>query len=403
MAGGALMDQMLRVELSRLLEDGQPNTGLRLALRAVLVAVVIVTVLAAITDTMPRLSLTTQEAVVAAQWLAAVLFTAEYAIRLYIAPERDPRGEARRAVARRRYVLSFLGIVDLGVIVPCWLVLAVPPSHPVADVLSLLALLKLARYATALPLVFRVIAAEAHPLLSAMLTLVVLLVLASGVMFLLEHARQPDVFTSIPDTLWWGIVTIATVGYGDMTPLTPLGRIFAGFVMVLGVGMFAVPAGILATGFASEIRRRNFIVTWQLVAKVPLFAKLDASRIAGIAALLKPQIIPEQHVIFRRGDPADSMYFILEGEVEVELEPRPVRLGRGQFFGEIALLRDTTRTATVTTVGECQLLSLTSADFRRLAAEYPDLRDRIAAVSDARVPEHKEAPERAPEDGRPLD
>jgi len=397
------MDGTIRTELSRLLEDGQPNTGVRLALRAALVTMVVVAVLAAIVDTLPRLSLTAHEAVVAVQWLAALLFTAEYLIRLYIAPERDPRGEARRAAARRRYALSFLGIIDLVVIVPCWVVLAIPAGHPTADVLNLLALLKLARYATALPLVMRVIAAEAGPLLSAMLTLVVLLVLASGVMFLLEHARQPDVFASIPDTLWWGIVTIATVGYGDMTPLTPLGRIFAGFVMVLGVGMFAVPAGILATGFAGEIRRRNFIVTWQLVARVPLFAKLDASRIAGIAALLKPQMIPEQHVIFRRGDPADSMYFILEGEVEVELEPRPVRLGRGQFFGEIALLRDVTRTATVTTVGECQLLALSSADFRRLVAEYPDIRERIAAVSDARVPEHKETPPRTPEGGRPLD
>ena len=397
------MDQTLRAQLSRLLEDGQPNTGPRLAFRAVLVTVVVIAVLAAVVDTLPRLSLTAHEAVVAVQWLAALLFTAEYLTRLYIAPERDPRGEARRVAARRRYALSFLGIVDLIVIVPCWLVLALPPSHPVADVLSLVALLKLARYATALPLVFRVIAAEAHPLLSAMLTLLVLLVMASGVMYLLEHARQPQVFASIPDTLWWGIVTIATVGYGDMAPLTPFGKIFAGFVMVLGVGMFAVPAGILATGFAAEIRRRNFIVTWQLVARVPLFAKLDASRIAGIAALLKPQIIPEQHVIFRRGDPADGMYFVLEGEVEVELEPRPVRLGRGQFFGEIALLRDTTRTATVTTVGECQLLSLTSSDFRRLVAEYPDIRERIAAVSDARVPEPKAPPERTPEDGRPLD
>lgn len=393
------MEGTVRAQLSRLLEDGQPNTGTRLALRAVLVTVVVVVVLAAVVDTMPRLSFSAHEAVVAVQWLAALLFTAEYVIRLYIAPERDPRGEARRVMARRRYALSFLGIVDLAVVVPCWLVVWAPPSHPVADVLSLVALLKLARYATALPLVFRVIAAEAHPLLSAMLTLLVLLVLASGVMFLLEHTRQPEVFSSIPDTLWWGIVTIATVGYGDMAPLTPLGKIFAGFVMVLGVGMFAVPAGILATGFAAEIRRRNFIVTWQLVARVPLFAKLDAARIAGIAALLKPQIIPEQHVIFRRGDPGDGMYFILEGEVEIELEPRPVRLGRGQFFGEIALLRDTPRTATVTTVGECQLLSLSSADFRRLVAEYPDIRERIAAVSDARVPDPKAPPPRTPEGG----
>ncbi|HVO17211.1 MAG TPA: ion transporter [Alphaproteobacteria bacterium] len=398
------MDGTIRAELSRILEDGQPNTGLRLALRTALVAMVVAAVLAAIVDTLPRLSLGAHEAVVAVQWLAALVFTAEYVVRLYIAPERDPRAEPRRGAARRRYALSFLGIVDVIVIVPCWIVLAVSADHGTADVMSLLVLLKLARYATALPLVMRVIAAEAGPLLSAMLTLVVLLVLASGIMFLLEHARQPEVFASIPDTLWWGIVTIATVGYGDMTPLTPLGRVFAGFVMVLGVGMFAVPAGILATGFATEIRRRNFIVTWQLVAKVPLFAKLDAVRIAGIAGLLKPQLIPEQHVIFRRGDPADGMYFILDGEVEVELEPRPVRLGKGQFFGEIALLRDVTRTATVTTVSECQLLSLSSADFKRLVGEYPDIRERIAAVSETRVPEHRDTPPpRTPEGGRPLD
>lgn len=398
------MDGTIRAELSRILEDGQPNTGLRMGLRTALVATVVVAVLAAVVDTLPRLSFGAHEAVVFVQWLAALVFTAEYAVRLYVAPERDPRSEPWRGAARRRYAMSFLGAVDLIVIVPFWIVLALPSGHPTADVMSLLALLKLARYATALPLVMRVIAAEASPLLSAMLTLVVLLVLASGVMFLLEHTRQPDVFASIPDTLWWGIVTIATVGYGDMTPLTPLGRIFAGFVMVLGVGMFAVPAGILATGFASEIRRRNFIVTWQMVAKVPLFGRLDAARIAGIAALLKPQMIPAQHVVFRRGEPADGMYFILDGEVEVEVEPRPVRLGRGQFFGEIALLRDVTRTATVTTVGECQLLSLSSADFKRLVAEYPDIRERIAAVSAARVPEHRDTPPpRAPEGGRPLD
>jgi voltage-gated potassium channel len=214
--------------------------------------------------------------------------------------------------------------------------------------------------------------------------MLVLLVIASGTMYLLERHAQPTVFTSIPKALWWGIVTMATVGYGDMTPITPLGRLFGGFVMLLGIAMFAVPAGILATGFAAEIRRRDFVVTWNAVAKVPLFAGLDATRIAAIARLLKPQIVPERQAIVRRGEPADAMFFIMQGDVEVEVEP-PVRLGKGQFFGEIGLLFDTTRNATVAALNECRLLVLDRADFDRLMAQHPDLKARIEKIAADRV------------------
>ena len=100
----------------------------------------------------------------------------------------------------------------------------------VAAVVSLVALVKLARYVSALRLLANVMRNESRPLLSAMLTLIVLLVLASGAMYLLEHGAQPDQFSSIPHTLWWGIVTIATVGYGDMTPVTMGGKVFGGMI-----------------------------------------------------------------------------------------------------------------------------------------------------------------------------
>jgi len=180
-------------------------------------------------------------------------------------------------------------------------------------------------------------------------------------------------------------VTIATVGYGDMTPITVGGRIFAGVTMLLGIAMFAVPAGILATGFASEIRRRDFVVTWNSVAKVPLFAGLDAAGIASIARLLKPQIAPAHYAIVRRGEPATAMFFIMAGEVEVDVQPHPVRLRSGQFFGEIALLRDTQRTATVTALSEVQLLSLEASDFRSLMEQYPDIKERVAKVAEGRT------------------
>jgi voltage-gated potassium channel len=175
------------------------------------------------------------------------------------------------------------------------------------------------------------------------------------------------------------------VGYGDIVPVTPLGRLFGGLVMILGIAMFAVPAGILATGFAVELRKRDFVVTWQTVARVPLFAGLDAARIAEIARLLRREVVPAKYAVVRRGEPADAMFFIMSGEVEVDVTPTPRRMGRGQFFGEIALLRDSVRTATVTTVTECELLSLDVGDFRRLLDAHPGVRASIVQVAEQRL------------------
>src|SRR5258707_14970236 len=110
-----------------------------------------------------------------------------------------------------------------------------------------------------------------------------------------------------------------------MAPITVGGRICGGVTMLIGIAMFAVPAGILATGFASEIRRRDFVVTWNSVAKVPLFSGLDAASIASIARLLKPEIAPAHYAVVRRGEPATAMFFIMSGEVEVDVQPHPVR------------------------------------------------------------------------------
>src|SRR5262249_54792550 len=179
--------------------------------------------------------------------------------------------------------------------------------------LRLLRVLKLARYTPAFALFAAVIRNESRPLLATFLVVAVLIVLESAVMYVLERDAQPKVFASIPHAMWWAIVTIATVGYGDIFPITPAGKLVGGGVV--GIALFAVPAGILATGFASEIRKRDFVVTWQTVAHVPLFGGLDASRIAEIARLLKSQVVPAQFVVVRRGDPADAMFFIMTGEV----------------------------------------------------------------------------------------
>ena len=117
-----------------------------------------------------------------------------------------------------------------------------------------------------------------------------------------------------------------------------------------------------------------------MIARVPLFGALDASEIAEIMNCLRAQNVPGNTIIVRRGDEARSMYFVAAGEVEVELPRNPVRLGEGQFFGEIAVLKETRRTATIRTLQPTKLLILDAHDLRNLMARNPEIRKRIEQV-----------------------
>ena len=90
-------------------------------------------------------------------------------------------------------------------------------------------------------------------------------------MFVFENEVQPEKFSSIPTAMWWGMATLTTVGYGDVAPVTPMGQLFGIITMIIGIGMFALPTGIIATGFANEMEKLNFVVNWKLVSKVPFF------------------------------------------------------------------------------------------------------------------------------------
>jgi len=310
------------------------------------------------------------------------VFTLEYGARLCISPVRSLKSPAK---ALGEYALSFFGLVDLFVVIPYWISYMITLPDWIIMMASFLALIKLTRYVPGLGIFISVFRNEGHSLLTALIVLVVLLVLASGMIYALEFPYQPLVFSSVPHTLWWAIVTIASVGYGDMIPLTPIGRILSGFLMLLGIAVFAVPAGILATGFAKELKKRDFLVTWKTVSQMPLFAGLDANSIAEIARLLTSQIIPPHTVIVRKGDAAQAMFFIIEGDVEVETSPKPVRLTAGQYFGEIALLKDVERIATVISITEVHLLVLGVKDFRRLIEENTQIRETITRVAESRL------------------
>ncbi len=309
--------------------------------------------------------------------LVSACFLVEWLLRAVAAPALAvPPG---RPGARRHYLLSFLGLVDLlsGWAIPVALLCGLPASEAVT--LGALWMLKLTRYVAGFAVIGRVLHNERGALLSVLAAFAIVLLLAGTAEYLLERGGQPQTFGSLPAALWWCIVTLTTTGYGDAIPASTLGRVVASLVMILGIAIFALWAGILASGFAAEVRRRDFLRTWSLVAKVPLFQALGATVIAEVARLLRPRRLPAGAPLMRKGEPGDCMYFIVEGEVEVALEPRSVRLGPGSFLGEMALITGEPRSASVNARRATQLLTLDIADFRVLAGQHPELTSAIEA------------------------
>jgi voltage-gated potassium channel len=225
---------------------------------------------------------------------------------------------------------------------------------------------------------------ERKALFACFIILIGVALVAATCMHLAEQDAQPDKFGSIPDALWWAVITLTTVGYGDVYPITPLGKLIAGLTAVSGLVMLALPVGLIATGFAEDIHRREFVVTWSMVARVPLFASLDAAQIGEIIHYLKAQTAESGAVVVRKGEPGTAMYFIAAGAVEIELPQRRLRLEEGQFFGELAILHAMRRTATVRALTASKLLVLDADDFHVLMERHPQIAQRVSEASDER-------------------
>ncbi len=194
-------------------------------------------------------------------WLAYVevgsvaVFTIEYLFRLWVCVEDFAFGSGWRG--RLRYAVSPLALIDLLAILPFWLSMFLPIDTRILRVLRLLRIFKLSRHFAVLELLGSVLRNEAKILISAIFLMIVLVVLASAGIYVVERTAQPEVFGSIPRAMWWATVTLTTVGYGDVVPITVAGRMFGIVITVLGVGMAALPAGIIASGFTTEFARRR--------------------------------------------------------------------------------------------------------------------------------------------------
>ena len=273
---------------------------------------------------------------------------------------------------------------------PCRLRMLFGADPKTAWLLGVLWVLKVVPGIPGLRQLRRVLVQESGPLLSVLVIFLMVVFLALGRRILfLERDVQPATFGSVPAALWWAVVTLTTTGYGDVVPITPLGRVVAALVMICGLGVFGLWTGILATGFAAETRRDNFLKTWESVSKVPFFAALGPAAIADVTHMLRTMDLPPRTMIIRKGQQGDCMYFIAAGEVEVDLPGKKVALGEGAFFGEMALLGNNLRSANITTTRVSKLLVLDLVDFRLLMARHPDLAETIDAEARRRELENK--------------
>ncbi|MGC1914811.1 MAG: cyclic nucleotide-gated ion channel [Pseudolabrys sp.] len=385
MARNRLKDVRRRVH--QILEQGPVGDRVSKRVDRFLVILILINLIAVTLESIPQYEERYGTAFALIEFFSLVVFTIEYALRLWSAVEHGPHQHLSATQARLKYVLSPAGIIDLIAVLPFWFAMVLPGDLRVVLVFRMVRFFKFARYSPAMRSLLDVLYNERRALFGCLVIALGTALVAASLMHLAEANVQPIKLGTIPEAFWWAIVTIGTIGYGDVVPVTALGKLIATCTIFAGLVLMALPVGIIATAFAEQIQRRDFIVTWGMISRVPLFAELDATEISDVMELLRAQVVEAGEVVMRAGEAARSMYFIAAGEVEIEIKGKKehIRLGVGQFFGEVALLRRTRRTATVTAITRTNLLGLDAHDLHALMQRDPRIGERIKDVVEKRI------------------
>jgi voltage-gated potassium channel len=241
-----------------LLITPEMETRLERFVRGGISILILANVLMVVLETVPPIQARFARAFYLGEVVSVVLFTIEYVLRMWASVEEP--GYHRPILGRLRFGLTFFALVDLIAILPFYLPHLISVDLRFLRGLRLLRLsrmFKLGRYSSGLAMYGQILKEKSQELVVSMALLCLVLLMASSVMYFLESAAQPQHFSSIPASMWWGIITLTTIGYGDVFPVTPWGRVFGGVIAVIGIGFVALPSAILVGGMMEHMERKK--------------------------------------------------------------------------------------------------------------------------------------------------
>ncbi|MBV8978968.1 MAG: ion transporter [Alphaproteobacteria bacterium] len=371
--------QSFRQWVYLILEEGQTEGAMSRAVEYFLIALIVSNTIAVVLETVPELYNPYRIFFTAFEQITVYIFAIEYFFRLWSSVE-DPRiGHDTGWSGRLRFALRPMMIVDFLSFAPYFIALGLGGAIDLRAlrVLRLLRLLKIARYSQAMPALLGVLYAERRALFGAFILLIFTVCVSGEIMHLIEGGVQPKAFGTLPGSMYWAITTLTTVGYGDETPLTWAGKLFAGITMVTGLVLFALPVGIIATGFVNGLHKREFTITWSMVKRQPLFDGFDVEAIGHILENMGASVMQDHTRITVAGQDANMFYLVIAGRAHAEDESGSWDIEPGDIIGDESLKDGAVYARTVWARTEIRMMNLMGEDLRRLARKYPLLGQRL--------------------------
>lgn len=344
-----------------------------------LIVIVLLSVGGTVLATVPSLELRDQEWFYWGECAALAIFAAEYTLRIWVAPEHPLRRRLPAWRARLNYLFTPAAIIDLLAVAPAVVAAFAPLDVHALLVLRLLRFLKLARYSSGFNALYLAVKRERYALLACLVILGTGVLLAATAMYLAERTAQPDKFGSIPGAMWWAITTLTTVGYGDMVPVSTIGRMIGAVTMVGGLIMLALPIAIIATSFSEVISKHNFVVTFSMLSRLPPFSDLDARVLGDLLPLFNSRSFDRGRQVVRPGERARHMFVVLEGELEATDAGGSVRLGTGDVFGATPGADGTF--PAVRALAKSKVLAIEEDELHMLNLRYPEISRRLTEIA----------------------
>ena len=232
-----------------------------------LTILIITNVLAVSLESVETIGSAFRQEFAAFEMFSIIVFGTEYILRLWSAVAKEDSAHKTPFGKRIEYILSFNGLVDLAALLPSLISMFVGSADlRWIRVVRILRLLKMSNYSTALEDLGSAIYEERQSFLAALYLFTLALFIASALMYVLEHQAQPDAFASIPESMWWALITLTTVGYGDVSPITTLGKMVGALTALIGVCTVALLTGIIASAFTSQIEKRKALMEAEIAA-----------------------------------------------------------------------------------------------------------------------------------------